>query len=238
MPPSAFQNRNVGQRIWFIPASHADAIRRPATQRPRKTAFGPCLAKNGSPCSSTFRRCVVERARAQRTAGGRSGGRSRSRRCRRGSPRPRRATISVPMSIWPSVGEQRGGDQRGLAGHRDAHRLDRDQREDARVADVRRDVDQGARAPESTAIALPRRWRSGSSPARARTRCRASRAAGRSRSHTPWGEALVSRGHVGGRRRAAHLAPRRGPPAALQPRHAPREHRRAAGSSARPACSR
>ena len=44
---------------------------------------------------------------------------------------------------------------------------------------------------------------------------------------TPWGEALVSRGDLGGRRRAAHLPPRRRAPAAVQPRHAPGEHRRA-----------
>ena len=52
MPPSAFQNRNRGQAMWFIPASHAEAIRRPATQRPRNTALGPCRAKNGSPIAS------------------------------------------------------------------------------------------------------------------------------------------------------------------------------------------
>ena len=56
MPPSAFQNRNVGQLILFIPASHADAIRSPETQRPRKTAFGPCFSKNGSPYSITCSR--------------------------------------------------------------------------------------------------------------------------------------------------------------------------------------
>ena len=58
----------------------------------------------------------------------------------------------------------------------------------------------------------PAPCRSGSSPARARTRCRASRAPGPSRWRPPWGEALVSRGDVRGRRGAAHLAPRRGPP--------------------------
>ena len=43
--------------------------------------------------------------------------------------------------------------------------------------------------------------------------------------YTPWGEVLMSRGTWDGRRGAAHLAPRPGPPAALQPGHAPREHR-------------
>ena len=36
-----------------MPASHADAIRSPVVQRPRKTAFGPCFSKNGSPYSIT-----------------------------------------------------------------------------------------------------------------------------------------------------------------------------------------
>src|SRR3954465_8844749 len=53
IPPSAFQNRNTGQRMPLMPASQAEAIRRPDTQRPRNTAFGPCLAKNGSPTPRT-----------------------------------------------------------------------------------------------------------------------------------------------------------------------------------------
>ena len=57
MPPSAFQNRKRGHGILFIPASHAEAIRRPATQRPRNTAFGPWRSKNGSPIASAARRC-------------------------------------------------------------------------------------------------------------------------------------------------------------------------------------
>ena len=142
IPPSAFQNRNVGQRILFIPASHADAIRRPATQRPRKTAFGPCLAKNGSPCSSTFSAVLEQRAGATNTR------RPKWRPIAKPTLSPRIAavaarTVSVAMSIWPAVREQRGADQRRLGRDRDAHRLDRDQREDERVADVRRDVDQG-----------------------------------------------------------------------------------------------
>ena len=101
IPPSAFQNRNVGHAILFIPASHADAIRRPETQRPRKTAFGPWRAKNGSPCSSTASRCLWN-----------GPGRANSRRPPlRPIANPTLSPMiaaaaasatSVTMSIWPS----------------------------------------------------------------------------------------------------------------------------------------
>ena len=52
-------------------------------------------------------------------------------------------TTSVPMSIWPSCASSAAAISAVSRGHRDAHRLDRDQREHRGVADVRRDVDQG-----------------------------------------------------------------------------------------------
>ena len=102
IPPSAFQNRNVGHAIWFIPASHAEAIRRPETQRPRKTAFGPWLGEE--------RLAVLEDL--QRGACATGPGAANSRRPQRRpiakptlSPTIAAAaasTISVTMSIWPS----------------------------------------------------------------------------------------------------------------------------------------
>ena len=89
------------------------------------------------------------------------------------------------------------------------------------------------RASTARRGSVPRPWRSGSSPAPARTRCPGSRAPGREPVSTDWGEAFVSRGDVGGRRGAAHLAPRRRASAALQPRHASREHRGAEGAGRR-----
>ena len=209
IPPSAFQNRNVGHGILFIPASHAEAIRRPETQRPRNTAFGPWRAKNGSPCSSTASRCVWN-----------GPGRANSRR----PPlRPiANPTLSPTIAAADAdhhqrddvqlavVGEQRRADQRGLAGDGDAHRLDRDQREHDGVPDVRGKVDDRREHVREPAVArrrrrathvahtLPRHGRSGSSRVRAPTRCRASRAAARSRSRRPWGDALVSRGTFAG----------------------------------------
>ena len=41
MPPRAFQNRKVGHDMRVAPAIHAAVMRRPVTQRPRKTALGP-----------------------------------------------------------------------------------------------------------------------------------------------------------------------------------------------------
>ena len=82
------------------------------------------------------------------------------------------------------------------------------------------------------------RWRSGSSPAPAPTRCPGSRAAAGAGARPSGATRYVSRGRVRRGRRPARLAPRRGPRAALQPRHAPREHRRARSSSARRGCSR
>ena len=94
------------------------------------------------------------------------------------------------MSSCPSWASSAARDQRGLARHRDAHRLDGDQREDRGVADVGRDVDdRREHAPSVIGRSCPVRhhprhgaWRSGSSPARAPTRCRASRAPAPSRS--------------------------------------------------------
>ena len=56
IPPSAFQKRKTGHRMWLIPASHADVILSQAIQRPRNTAFGPCRSKNGSPLAMSSRR--------------------------------------------------------------------------------------------------------------------------------------------------------------------------------------
>jgi hypothetical protein len=55
----------------------------------------------------------------------------------------------------PVVRQQRGPDQRGLPGHRDAHGLDRDQREDRGVADVRRDVDDGREQAAAGYVSRP-----------------------------------------------------------------------------------
>ena len=86
----------------------------------------------------------------------------------------------------------------------------------------------GRRTP-GRPVCVPRAWRSESSPARARTRCPGFEGSGPSRSHTPWGEALVSRGTWAGVE-VLHVSRHgAGPPAALQPRHPPREHRGAEG---------
>ena len=48
--------------------------------------------------------------------------------------------MTISMLSFPRLATITGGDERGLARHRDAHGLDRDQREEQRVADVLGDV--------------------------------------------------------------------------------------------------
>ena len=59
----------------------------------------------------------------------------------------------------PAARDDAGGDQRGLARHRDAHRLDRDEQEDDRQADVLGDVQEGREGrdhhPASSMLAVP-----------------------------------------------------------------------------------
>ena len=142
MPPSAFQNRKVGHDMRVTPAIHAAVMRRPVTQRPRKTAFGPWRSKNGSPTAITRRRWCRNGPGAISS--------------RRPSLRPiAKPTLSPRIAARgrdgddgldrqvPAAGEDAGGDQRGLARDRDAHRLDRDEQEDDRKADVLGDVDEG-----------------------------------------------------------------------------------------------
>ena len=206
MPPSAFQNRNVGHAHLVHAREPAEAIRRPATQRPEEDGLGAVAGEERLAVLEHFERGAAA-GRGRGTGGGRSGGRSRSRRCRRGSPRSAARTVSVTMSIWPRWASSAAAISAVSAGHRDAHRLDRDQGEDERVADVRRDVDQrGEHGPNlyraapmaigiftgSGTYALPGLRELG--PAAGRD------AVGRG--------ARLAR-HVGGRRRAAHLAPRR-----------------------------
>ena len=115
--------------MLFMPASHAEAIRRPATQRPRNTAFGPCFSKKGWPTASASSRWRWNGPGITNS--------------RRPPLRPIAKPTLSPMIAaadgdhdqrhdvhLPVVREQRCGDQRGLARHRDPHRLDRDQRED------------------------------------------------------------------------------------------------------------
>ena len=208
IPPSAFQNRNVGQGILFIPASHADAIRRPATQRPRKTAFGPWRGEE--------RLAVLEHLEPVRRGAGRGATKTRRPKWRpiaKPTLSPRIAAVAASdgqrddVHLAP-VREQRGADQRGLRRDRDAHRLDRDQGEDERVAHVRRDVDQGGEHVRRTYI-VPPPWRSGSSPARARTRCPGFEGTGREPVYDAVGRGAGLARNLGGRRRPAHLAPRR-----------------------------
>ena len=191
MPPSAFQNRNVGHAILFMPASHAEAIRRPATQRPRNTALGPCLAKNGSPCSSTFARWRWQRAADEEqppavAAADREADVVAEDRGRR---REHGQRDDVHLAL---VREQRGGDQRRLGGHRDAHRLDRDQREDGGVADVRRDVDQ--RGEHRTSVYRAAAMAIGILTGSGTYALPGFEGSGPEPVATPWGEALVSRG--------------------------------------------
>ena len=67
-PPSAFQNRKFGQGMRVTPAIHAAVMRSPATQRPRKTAFGPWRSKNGSPTVITGAVMQAGAGRGQRAA--------------------------------------------------------------------------------------------------------------------------------------------------------------------------
>jgi hypothetical protein len=49
MPPSAFKNTKVGHGMWLMPASQAAAMRGPATQRPRKMAWGRGAERTARP---------------------------------------------------------------------------------------------------------------------------------------------------------------------------------------------
>jgi hypothetical protein len=110
-----------------MPASHAAAMRRPATQRPRKTAFGPCLAIEQA--------VGFEHAPAARAADHVPDIVPHDRACR--GDRDHERDLELPV-----VGEDPGGDERRLARQRHARRLRADEREQHEVSEASRQMDQ------------------------------------------------------------------------------------------------
>ena len=160
MPPSAFQNRNVGHDIRVAPAIHAAVMRSPVDPAPEE---------------DRLRAVTVEERLADRDhAGGggagtgpaRSSSRAaepaadaRSRRCRPGSRRTAATAITASIDRLPAARDDAGGDQRGLARHRDAHRLDGDEQEDDRAgrrsAATSTKVARARAHPASSMLAVP-----------------------------------------------------------------------------------
>src|SRR3954447_25960821 len=149
MPPSAFQNRNVGHAIRLTPASHADVIRSPVSQRPRNTAFGPWRGEKTTPTARTPPPRPPPPPDPP-TPLARPAPRAREQPPSHPAPdeeadvvaddrRGRRYRDDDLDAEGAARGEDARGEQRGLAGEGDAHRLDRDEQEQHRIADVTRD---------------------------------------------------------------------------------------------------
>ena len=142
MPPSAFQNRKVGQDMRVDARHPRGGDAQPGHPAPEEDRLGPVAVEERLADRDHAAAVMQERAgRGQRAAAQLAADReadvvAQDRR------RGRDGDDGLDRQV-PAAGDDAGGDQRGLARDRDAHRLDRDEQEDDRQADVLGDVQEG-----------------------------------------------------------------------------------------------
>ena len=222
IPPSAFQNRNVGQRILFMPGQprrRDPQARDPAAEEHRLRAVP---GEEGLAVLEDLQPVLEHRAGVDEHAVARSGGRSRSRRCRRGSPRWRRGPSASRCPCGPGARAARRRSARSRPAPGCPSSRSRSGR--TRACSRRSPGCRSGRRTRHQPISC--RGNGDRNPDRLRDlrAARAGELGAAAGVHAVGRGADVAR-DVGGRRGAAHLAPRPGPPAALEPGHAPREHR-------------
>ena len=158
MPPSAFQNRKVGHDMRVDARHPRGGDAQPGDPAPEEDRLGPVAVEERLADRDDAAAVVQERPRGgQQPAAELAADREAdvvAQDRRHGGDGDDRLDRQVPAAR-----EDRGGDQRGLARHRDAHRLDGDEQEDDRQADVLGDVHEGREGRDhhsaSSMLAVP-----------------------------------------------------------------------------------
>ena len=115
------------------PASHDAHTRSPRMKRPKKTAFGPCRSKNGSPVAQHLAALALERARSLEHPAPALAADQVADVVADDRGRRREHDHQLDLEL-AAAGQDPGGDQRGLAGHRHAAGLGHHEQEQQRVA--------------------------------------------------------------------------------------------------------